>query len=142
MSIDHLEKLFSPRSVAVIGATPREGAIGRAVMEQLLTGGFDGPVWPVNPKHQTLMELTVHPGVGALPEAPDLAVIATPARTIPEIVEQLGTLGCRAAIVLSGGLEPDTPGRSAMLQAAAAHGMRIVGPDCIGVIRPGRKLNA
>jgi acetyltransferase len=111
-----------------------------------LTGGFQGPVWPVNPKYQQLEGLAAYSDIDALPRCPDLAVICTPAATVPGIISRLGRLGCKAVVVLSAGLEERGPdGRSlrlAMLEAARPFLMRILGPNCVGLLVPGLGLNA
>lgn len=148
MSIRNLDKLFHPRSVAVVGASDRPGSIGSLLMRNLREGGFQGPVWPVNPHRAAVAGLPAWPEVAALPEAPDLALICTPARTVPGLIEQLGRKGTRAAIVISAGLrEPlgDGSARSieqAMLDAARPHLLRILGPNCVGLLVPGAHLNA
>jgi acetyltransferase len=147
MTVRNLEKLFRPRSVAVIGATNRPGAIGNIVMHNILQGDFQGPVLPVNPKYEAVAGVLAYPDVASLPKAPDLAVICTPAEPIPGLVEELGAAGTRAAIVLSNGLDSaEAPGggtlQDAMLQAAKPHLMRILGPNCLGLLAPQVGLNA
>ncbi len=147
LSIRHLDALFRPASVAVIGASDRSGSVGALVMRNLQRGGFAGSVWPVNPRHATVAGLPCHPSVRALPRTPELAVICTPAATVPGLVAELGQRGTRAAIVLSTGLRvATTPGgptlEQAMLDAARPHLLRILGPNCIGLLVPGLKLNA
>jgi acetyltransferase len=147
MSVRHLDVLFAPRSVAVIGVSEREGNLGAIVLRNLREGGFAGPVWAVN-RHAAQVEgLTVLPGVEALPEAPDLAVICTPPTTVPELVAALGRKGTRAAIVLTAGLkqqlhEGGPSIEQAMLDAARPYVLRILGPNCVGALVPGVKLNA
>lgn len=147
MSIRNFERLFRPRSVAVIGATERPRAVGSVVTQNLRTGGFAGALYAVNPGHETVHGLRSWPTVAALPETPDLAVIATPAETVPALIASLGERGTAAVIVLSAGFgEGDDPaGRerlSASLDAARPHLLRIVGPNCLGVLVPGLGLNA
>ena len=147
MSVRNLEALFRPASVAVIGASDRAGSVGALVMRNLLQGGFGGPVWPVNPKRGTVAGLQAWRRVGQLPQAPELAVICTPAHTVPGLVDDLGRKGTRAAIVLTAGLKvPARPGgpslEQAMLDAARPHLLRILGPNCVGLLVPGVKLNA
>jgi succinyl-CoA synthetase alpha subunit len=146
MTIRNLDKLFSPASVAVIGASERAGSIGSVLTRNLVTGGFAGPVWGVNPHYDT----TVHgapcfPSVAALPAAPDLAIIVTPmASSAPGLVAELGARGTRAAVVISASRE-DAEGaaiKTAILQAARPYTMRIVGPNCLGVMVPATGLNA
>lgn len=147
MSIRNLEQLFRPSSVAVIGASDREHSIGSLVMRNLREAGFPGPVWPVNPKRRTVAGLQAWPDVPTLPAVPDLAVICTPAPTVPMLIEQLGQKGTRAAVVLSAGLKttPREGGptlEQAMLAAARPHLLRILGPNCVGMLVPGVQLNA
>jgi acetyltransferase len=147
MSVRNLEHLFRPRSVAVIGASERERSVGAVVMHNLRQGGFAGPLWPVNPKHDSIGGLAAWPSVEALPQAPDLAVICTPAITVPGLIGELGRKGTRAAVVLSAGLkaplgESGQTIEQAMLQAAKPHLLRILGPNCVGLLVPGLGLNA
>jgi len=147
MSVRNLEALFQPASVAVIGASDREGSLGAVVLRNLKAGGFNGPVWAVNRRHARVGGESAWPDVASLPKAPDLAVICTPAETVPELIAALGRKGTRAAIVLSAGLKQASAvsGRSleqAMLDAARPHLLRILGPNCIGALVPGVGLNA
>jgi len=146
MTIRNLEALFRPESLAVIGASDRPQSIGALVMRNILEDGFAGQVAPVNPKHATVQGLKAYRDVGSVPFTPDLAVICTPAPTVPGLIEDLGKKGARAAIVLSAGLE--AKGRDgktlqqAMLDAAQPHLLRILGPNCLGLLVPGARLNA
>ena len=97
MTIRNLEVMCRPRSVAVIGASDREGSVGRVVLGNILDAGFEGPVWPVNPKYGEVAGLPCVSSAADLPEAPDLAVIVTPPQTVPGIVAELGERGTRAA---------------------------------------------
>lgn len=139
MSIRHLDKLFAPASVAVFGASERPGRVGTTVWRNL-HGQFTGRLYPVNPKHRTLDGEKAYASVKALPEAPDLAVICTPADTVVQLIAQLGERGTRAAIVVTAGLDKAT--RQAMLDAARVHTLRILGPNCIGLLVPRLGLNA
>lgn len=147
MSVRHLDSLFAPRSVAVIGVSEREGSLGAIVLRNLRAGGFAGPVWAVNKRAGVVDGVPVIEGVEALPQAPDLAVICTPAPSVPGLVEALGRKGTRAAIVLTAGLkqpmaEDGTSFEQAMLAAAKPFVLRILGPNCIGALVPGLGLNA
>ncbi len=145
MSRRNLEHLFNPRSVALIGASDRPHSVGATVMRSLLSGGFSGPVWPVNLRHPTVAGRRAYPSVAELPEAADLAVVCTPAPTVPALISELGARGTRAAVVISGGLEQMVGGEtiaSAMLEAAEPFNLRILGPNCIGLLVPGIGLNA
>ena len=146
MTVRHLEAMFQPTSVALIGASDREGSLGSVVLHNLKLGGFKGPVWPVNAKHTQVDGETAWPDVNSLPFAPDLAVICTPADTVPELLSELGRKGTRAAIVLSAGLKALTPRgitiEQAMLDAARPYLLRVLGPNCIGALVPSAALNA
>ncbi|MEJ2453151.1 MAG: bifunctional acetate--CoA ligase family protein/GNAT family N-acetyltransferase [Candidatus Thiodiazotropha sp.] len=147
MSTRNLDYLFKPRSVALIGASKRSGAIGSVVSQNLFQGGFEGPIMPVNPKHRFIRGVVTYPDVESLPETPDLAVIATPPETVPGIIDQLGRRGTPAAVVISAGFGelPGSDGvalQQAMLDAARPHTLRIVGPNCLGMLLPGIDLNA
>jgi acetyltransferase len=140
MSIRHLDRLLEPASVAVIGASPREGSVGATVWRNLRSGGFAGPRWPVNPKHRELGDQPVFARVADLPAAPDLAVICTPPATVPGLIAELGARGTRAAVVLTAGLTREQ--KQAMLDAARPHLLRILGPNGLGLLSPAIGLNA
>ncbi|HXK26228.1 MAG TPA: bifunctional acetate--CoA ligase family protein/GNAT family N-acetyltransferase [Myxococcota bacterium] len=133
--------------MAVIGASNRERSVGAVVIRNLLRGGFAGPVMPVNPKHRAVAGVLAYPDVASLPLAPDLAVIATRPGPIPELVDELGRRGTRAAVVLTalpraaGGEAGADVGR-ALLEAAGRHRVRILGPNCLGLLVPGIGLDA
>ncbi|HEY0586856.1 MAG TPA: bifunctional acetate--CoA ligase family protein/GNAT family N-acetyltransferase [Pseudoduganella sp.] len=139
MSIRNLEFLFQPASVAVIGASERPHSVGATVLANVLQGGVQGPVWPVNPKYSVLGGRTAWHRVRDLPQAPDLALICTPPATVAGLVEELGQMGCKAAVVITAGL--DAAQKAAMLAAARPHLLRILGPNCVGLLVPGIGLN-
>ena len=141
MTIRNLASLFNPRSIAVIGGSGRDGSLGERVLTSILHGGYGDPIFAVNPKRFERDGVTWVCNIGALPEVPDLAVIVAPAATVPGVIAELGALGTRVAVVISGGLEDDKS-RKAMLEAARPHLMRIVGPNCLGVLLPYARLNA
>src|SRR5689334_21692463 len=123
MTTRNLDYLFRPRSVAVIGASEQPHSLGAIIMRNLLDAQFAGPVWPVNPRYSTISGRAAYHRVGDLPSAPELAVICTPADTVPRLIAELGERGTRAAVVLTAGLgRGKTPdGRTlstAMLEAA------------------------
>ncbi|NVM74550.1 acetyl-CoA synthetase (ADP-forming)/acetyltransferase [Duganella sp. SG902] len=147
MSIRHLDRLFQPRSVAVIGASDNPQRIGTRVLANLLDGEFTrdgGKVWPVNPKHDTLRGLPCHARVSALPAPADLAVICTPPATVAGLISELGQNGTKAAIVMTA--DPGPGGgrglRQAMLDAAKPHLLRILGAGSVGLQSPSLGLNA
>ena len=147
MSIRNLEFLFRPKSIAVIGASDRAGSVGATVMRNVIAGGYAGPIYAVNPAHLIIAGQRAYPDVTHLPQTPDLAVIATPPATIPALIDALGRRGTRAAVVLTGGLAKarDAQGNSilqAMRDAARPHLLRILGPNCVGLLVPGLGINA
>jgi acetyltransferase len=147
MSIRNLQYLFDPKSVAVIGASQKAHSVGAIVLRNLVEAGFKGAIFPVNPKYDTLDRLQVYSGVKHLPIAPDLAVICTPPETIPKLIAELGARGTKAAIVLTAGLNvhkgaDGTSIKQLMLEAAKPCLLRILGPNCVGLLVPGIGLNA
>lgn len=140
MTIRNLEHLFHPASIAVIGASMRPGRVGTTVLRNLRQGGFAGAIHAVNPRHEVVDGLPCHARVGDLPMAPELAVICTPPSTVPGLIAELASAGCKAAIVLTAGLDAAT--RQAMLEAARPGLLRVLGPNCVGLLVPGIGLNA
>lgn len=147
MTIRNLDRLFQPESVALFGATEREHTVGRVAARNLLDGGFAGEVYLVNPRRRELFGRPVYPDAGSLPAPPDLAVVATPPDSVPEVLHALGSLGTRAAVVITAGFGEGGASGGAALgrrldEAARTHGMRVVGPNCIGIALPRIGLNA
>jgi acetyltransferase len=147
MSVRNLEFLLKPSSVALIGASPKASTVGAVIFRNLSTAGFRGEIYPVNPNYEKIKNARAYPDIASLPKAPDLAVIATPRDTVPEVVAQLGERGTKAAVVITagfaeGGCERDRELCNAMLDAAGPHGLRIVGPNCLGIMAPHLSLNA
>ncbi|MEV0220407.1 GNAT family N-acetyltransferase [Streptomyces sp. NPDC050704] len=126
-----LEPLLRPDSIVVVGAGRRPGSVGRAVLHQLRTGGFTRRLFAVNPSVTSLLGVRSYPSVGALPKVPDLAVIAVPAAAVPDTAEECGKTGVRALLVVSAGLDNDQA--KALLAACRTYGMRLVGPNCLGI---------
>jgi acetyltransferase len=147
MSIRNLDAFFRPKSVALIGASTRPNAVGHVIAQNLMAGGFEGPVMPVNPAHSAVGGVLCYPDVARLPMTPDLAVICTPPETVPGLISELGQRGTRGAIVITAGFNElgNAEGKalqSAMLDAARPKLVRIMGPNCIGVISTPIHLNA
>ncbi|HET9716222.1 MAG TPA: acetate--CoA ligase family protein [Pseudolabrys sp.] len=147
MSIRNLDRMFRPRSVAVLGASERPNSVGSALMASMLEAGFGGPIMPVNPKGGVIRGLRVFENLATLPHAPDLAVIAIPPDAVVPAIAELGSRGTRAAVVITAGFseEKASTGRKRtdeLLSAARPHLLRIVGPNCLGIAVPGLRLNA
>ena len=140
MTTRHLDQLLEPRSIAVIGASDRSGSVGATVWRNLRAGRFSGPIAAVNPHHTTLDGQPVFASVAELPSAPDLAVICTPPETIAGLIEALGALGTRAAIVMTAGLSAAQ--KQALRDAARPTLLRLLGPNCLGLLTPHLGLNA
>ena len=141
-----LEVFFRPRNVAVIGATDRPASVGHAILANLQKGSFPGAICPVNPKHSTVLGLTSYPDVAAIPGGVELAVIVTPAQTVPGVVKQCADAGVQGAIIISAGFR-ETGERGMLLEQEALrearHGdVRLIGPNCLGVMSPHAHLNA
>jgi len=143
MSTYRLDKLFAPRSIALVGASPREGSLGRTVLRNIVRAGFEGPIHLVNPRHREIDGMACVKRIEDLPTAPDLVVIASPPDSVPGVVEAAGAKGACAAIVITAGLGhgPGSLGEAARV-TARAHGLRLVGPNCLGVMVPRAGLDA
>lgn len=142
MTVRNLDAYFRPSSVAIVGASAREGSVGQILLENVLSGGFKGSVYPINPKYDRLHELPCYASAAELPGPVDLAVIATPSATVPVVVAELAAAGCRAGVVVTAGVDAKSGLRQAMLDAARPHTFRIVGPNTIGTLSPWLRLNA
>ena len=143
MSSFGLERIFAPKSVALVGGSSRPSSLGSIILRNIVDGGFRGNVAVVNPKYDRIAGQKTHASLKALPFVPDLIVITAPARSIPEIILQAGERGVAGAVIISSGLGRG-PGSvaEAVAQTARAHKVRIVGPNCLGVMFPGVALNA
>ncbi|MCL1143122.1 bifunctional acetate--CoA ligase family protein/GNAT family N-acetyltransferase [Shewanella gaetbuli] len=147
MSQRSILAVFKPKSVAVIGASDNPTRAGRAIMRNLLTGGFSGPIMPVTPKYTAVMGVLAYPSIESLPVKPDLAIICTAAHRIPSIVERLAQFGCKTAIIMASGMADlvDDNDNNLLYQTqqhAKRFGMRILGPNSLGMILPSIGLNA
>ncbi|MEI6985314.1 MAG: bifunctional acetate--CoA ligase family protein/GNAT family N-acetyltransferase [Rhodospirillaceae bacterium] len=147
MSIRNLHRLFHPRSIAVIGASGKPLGTGAVVMRNLLAGGFDGPILPVNPNRAHVAGVLCYPNVESLPMVPDMAVICSPSDTVAEQIIALGRRGVRAAVAITGGYSHSYPLHGPALldgirTAARDAGIRLLGPNCLGLVVPGSRLNA
>ncbi|WP_407276444.1 GNAT family N-acetyltransferase [Halothiobacillus sp. DCM-1] len=150
MTSHPLHPMFNPRGVAVFGASERPGAVGTMVLANLVAAGYAGTIIPVNPKHDRVQGLPCVPNLTGVAEPVDLAVVATPASSVPDILRQCGVARVRAVVILSAGFgeggEADrTEGKRLMresLELAQQFGLRLMGPNCLGLMRPPLKLNA
>ncbi|MCP4428816.1 MAG: bifunctional acetate--CoA ligase family protein/GNAT family N-acetyltransferase [Chloroflexi bacterium] len=141
-----LDDIFAPKSVAVIGATEREGSVGRTIVWNLMSTSFGGTIFPVNPKRSSILGIKAYPNISDVPDQVDLAVIVTPASTVPGIISECVDAGVKGAIIISAGFKeigPEGEALEAQIMTKARRGnMRIVGPNCLGVMNPITGLNA
>jgi acetyltransferase len=141
-----LDAIFFPKSVAVIGATDREGSVGRTIVWNLISSPFGGTVYPVNPTKNAILGIRAYSSIADIPEQVDLAVIVTPARTVPQLVKDCVKAGVRGFIVISAGFKETGPEGVKLEQEILAtirkHNVRLVGPNCLGVMSPISGLNA
>ncbi|WP_323003701.1 bifunctional acetate--CoA ligase family protein/GNAT family N-acetyltransferase [Denitromonas sp.] len=142
----YLTPLFEPKSVGVIGASERETAIGGVLIRNMLDAGFKGKIFAINPKHDKVHGVTCYKSVEDVPHRLDLVVIATAAQKVPAIIDGCGRAGVKAAIVLSAGFSETGPRGAALersvMDAARRHKIRLLGPNCLGIMRPDLGLNA
>jgi acetyltransferase len=141
-----LDALFNPRNVAVIGATDKVGSVGRTLLSNLVMHPFGGAVFPVNPKRPAVLGIKAYPTLTAVPDEVDLAVIVTPATAVPDLVNECVDKKVRGVIVISAGFKETGPEgvelERRVLEAARRGGMRLIGPNCLGVMNPLTGMNA
>ena len=141
-----LGAFFAPRAVALIGATDKPGSVGRTILTNLIASPFGGTVYPVNPKRRSVVGIATVPSVAAITEPVDLAIVVTPPAGIPAIVEECGQAGVPAMIVISAGFKEVGPAGAELerqvVEAARRYGIRVIGPNCLGVMSPVTGLNA
>ncbi len=142
----NLEKIFDPETIAVIGANDEEDSVGYALMKNITENRYEGKIYPVNPHKTEILGIRTYQNIGQLPETVDLAIIATPAKTVPDMVEQCGKAGILEVIIISAGFkEIGAEGKeleNRIQETKRKYNMRIIGPNCLGVIRPSIRLNA
>ncbi len=145
-SSNNLDAVFRPRSVAVIGASTVAGKLGHDILYNLIHAGFPGPIYPINPKADQVLELPAYKQIGDVPSPPDLAVVVIPARAVAGAIEQCGEKGVKAAIVITGGFAEAGPEgeklQEELTQTARRCGVRLIGPNCQGLNNPHHKLCA
>ncbi len=141
-----LDAIFAPKSVAVIGATEKTGSVGRTLLWNLISNPFGGTVFPINPKRSNVLGIKAYPNIASVPEPVDLAVVATPAQTVPGVIAECAAVGVKGAIIISAGFkevgETGIQLERSILEQARQGKMRIIGPNCLGVMNPVNGLNA
>src|SRR5438477_5294352 len=141
-----LDAIFAPRAVAVIGATEKAGSVGRSIVWNLIRSPFGGTVYPVNPSRPNVLGIRSYPRIAAVPEPVDLAVVVTPAPSVPGVIGECVEAGVKGAIIISAGFKEVGPQgvelERQVLEQARRGRMRLIGPNCLGVMCPGRGLNA
>src|SRR5215212_7800094 len=141
-----LDSIFAPKSVAVIGATETPGSVGRTMVWNLISSSFGGTIYPVNPKRASILGIKAYPSLSAVPEVVDLIVVVTPAATIPDIIKEAVDIGVKSAIIISAGFKETGPNgvelERQIMKHARRGNMRIIGPNCLGVMSPTTGLNA
>jgi len=142
MPAQPLKSMLDPAAIVVVGGSDRPGTVGHVILCNLLAQGFNGPIVAINPKPVAMDGVSWAPSLAGLPEGFDLAIVATRAASVPGVISDLGARGVKLAIVLSGGVTVQSGLRAAMLEAARATGLRIVGPNGLGVLAPHAHLNA
>ncbi|MEP6505448.1 MAG: CoA-binding protein, partial [Betaproteobacteria bacterium] len=140
MSIRHLDALLEPRSIAVVGASDRPGSVGATVWRNLRGGAFKGLLVPVNPSHREIDGVAVLAHCRDIATAPDLAIVCTPADSLADVIGELAAVGTRAAIVLAAGV--DAALKQSLRELARPTTMRLLGPNCLGLLSPHVGLNA
>ncbi len=146
MPIKTLDKIFRPKRIALIGVSNNPDSVAGIALKNLVGGGFQGVVYPINPKYEAVMGITCYPDIKSVPKTPDLAVIATSGHRVPGLVRECGEAGVLGIIIMSAGFkEAGDEGRKLEEQVKAEvakyEGMRVIGPNCLGIIVPGFKMN-
>ena len=146
MVIENLDKIFKPKSIAVIGASEKAGSPGYRVFRNLIGSGYEGVVYPVNPNRESIQGVQAYPNIDVVPKVVDLAIIITPAKTVPGILEQCGKRGIKGVLIITAGFKEIGPDGAALEQQLFEikknYNMRILGPNCVGFIMPYLNLNA
>ena len=141
-----LDKFFNPESVAIVGASQNKGKVGHEILTSLINGGYKGKIYPINPKAETIEELKCYPDLESIGEVCELVVIVVPAKLVPAIMKQCAKTGVKSVIIITAGFkEVGEAGKSLekeIMQIAIQGGVRVIGPNCLGVIVPANKLNA
>ncbi|MCW3059746.1 MAG: GCN5-related N-acetyltransferase, partial [Capsulimonas sp.] len=141
-----LDVFFKPKSVAVIGATETPGSVGRTILQNLISSPFGGTVFPINPKRNSILGIKAYPNIASAPDPVELAVIVTPAASVPDLIGECVAAGVKAAIIISAGFKETGPEGAELerrvLEKARAGNLRLIGPNCLGVMSPLNGMNA
>jgi len=146
MALKTLDKIFKPKRIAIVGVSSNVKNVGNIALKNLVSGGFNGVVYPINPKYEAVMGIQCYPDLGSLPKVPDLVVICTGAKTVPGLVKQCGEAGILGIIIMSAGFKESGPEGKKLEDQVKEEvgkypGMHVIGPNCLGVIVPGMKMN-
>jgi len=146
MGQHHLKPLFAPKSVAVFGASDSADSVGQVVFQNMLQSGFQGALYPINPNHSEIQGCKAYSSISEITESIELAVIATPPQSVPDIIEECGKHNVKAAVIITAGFsETGEAGKAlehTVLENAQRYGIRLIGPNCLGLMRPDIGLNA
>ena len=146
MGKHYLNPLFAPKSVAVFGASDRPDSVGQIVFKNMLDSGFQGELYPINSRNPQVQGQRAYPTIGAIGDPVELVVIATPPKTVPGIIEECGIHGVKAAVIITAGFGEVGPEGAElerkMMEAARLYNIRLIGPNCLGIMRPSIGLNA
>ena len=140
MVVENLDKIFKPKSIAVIGASEKTGSPGYRVFRNLIGSGYEGVVYPVNPNRESVQGVQAYPTINDVPKIVDLAIIITPAKIVPDILEQCGKKGIKGILIITAGFKEIGPEGAALEQQLfkikKKYNMRVLGPNCVGFIMP------
>jgi acetyltransferase len=146
ISVENLDKVFKPKSIAVIGASNKIGTPGYNIFRNLIGSGYEGVVFPVHPSNESIQGVQAFKSVSKIPKPADLAIVATPAAVVPDVVEQCGKMNIKGIVIISAGFkEIGKKGlelEKKLLQIKKKYNLRIIGPNCVGFILPYLNLNA
>ncbi len=146
MSIRTLDKIFRPKRIAMIGVSNNPDSVAGIALKNIVSGGYQGVVYPINPKYEAVMGISCYPDINSVPNTPDLAVIATSGHRVPQLIRDCGEAGVLGIIIMSAGFkESGEKGRKleeeVKAEVAKYEGMRVIGPNCLGIIVPGFNMN-
>lgn len=145
INVQKLQKVLSPQSVAVIGASVREDSVGRAVFANILSGGYKGIVYPVNPKAKSILGVRAYPSILEIPDEVDLAVIIVPSAQVSRVIEECGKKGVRGAVVITAGFreigEAGANLEKELVKIARSHDIAVIGPNCVGIINTAHEVS-